>query len=85
MMSDVCSKHHSQYLRPTYGTDWICALCENEKLRQRLAAAKAERDEAREAARWLFANLDHAAEVDVEGAAETRWPWLSEGGGRNPG
>lgn len=39
---------------------------------------QAERDEAREAARWLFANLVEASSVDIEGAAAKRWPWLED-------
>lgn len=48
------------------------------KLLQEIARLQHERDEAREAARFLIANLDHAQEYDVETTAERQWPWLKE-------
>ena len=51
---------------------------EIDRLNAEIERLKAERDERTRVARWLFANLDHAAEHDIEGAALKESPWLEE-------
>jgi hypothetical protein len=45
--------------------------------RETLMATEAELDEAREAARWLYANATDQAYMEFKGdAILERWPWL---------
>ena len=52
-------------------------LREFDKAIDRIAELERERDEAREAARWL---LNHLDSTEFESDALVRWPWLEEGG-----